>query len=413
MFLIRLALKNLTRHKRRVLITASIIAIGIAIFLIYDSIQIGMNRLSFNNIKNLETGDVQIVNKNYWEEREDLPMKNFIVEDQKLLSIIRKTPHFKALAPQLKFSANLNNGVDELPVIGCGIDPKLHQQVFTTDQYLIEGSMLSSGKYEAVLGKKLADLMELKVGDYLTLLFKTKGDTFNTIEAKITGLLHTNNPEINKNLVYVPLNIVQQALNLENKVSQVVVKLNQNGVAEQTAEKLSQKLARKNSNLTARSWRDSAGEVIAMSKAETVEKSIMMGLILLIAAIGIVNTIMLSSLERTQEIGMMKALGLKEKEIILIFMVEAMGIGLIGGVIGSIIGGIGVLYFNLQGINLATFGGVEDWGLPIMGRLYGYWNLSAFIFVILFGIIVSLLTSIFPAWWAARKDPVKAMYGQH
>jgi len=147
-----------------------------------------------------------------------------------------------------------------------------------------------------------------------------------------------------------------------------------------------------------------------MSKAETMEKSIMMSLILLIAGVGIINTIILSSLERTQEIGMMKALGLREKEIILIFMVEAMGIGLIGGLIGSILGSLGILYFNLKGINLAIFGGMEDWGLPIMGRLYGYWNPPAFIFVIIFGVAVSLLASIFPARWAARKDPVEAIY---
>ncbi|MBM7624602.1 ABC transporter permease [Sporohalobacter salinus] len=410
MFFIRLALKNLTRHKRRVLVTASIIALGIAIFLIYDSIQLGINKLSFNNIKNLETGDLQVVNEEYWAKQEELPLEDFIYQDQELLQIIKEISYFKALSLQLKFSANLNNGIDELPVIACGIKPQQHKRVFTTEQYLIKGRMIKDGKYEAVFGKRLADLMELEVGDYFTLLFRTPDDSFNTIDAEIVGLLHTNNPEVNNNLIYIPLEIAQQALNLNNKVSQVVVKLNRDEKAVEITEKLSKELTSYNQNLTAHSWRDSAGEVIAMSKVETIEKSIMMSVILLIAAVGIVNTIILSSLERTKEIGMMKALGLREREIILTFMVEAMGIGLIGGIIGSVMGSMVIFYLNIEGLNLSVFGGVEDWGLPIMGKLYGYWNPSAFLFVISFGIIVSLLASILPARWAARKDPVEAIY---
>ncbi len=414
MFFIKLALKNLTRHKQRVLITASIIALAMALFLIYDSFQAGLNEVSFNNIRNLETGHLQVVNKDYWEERDDLPTKNFLTQTQEVKDLVRKTPHYQAAAPQLKFSANLNNGVDELPVMACGIDPQQHHQVFTTGEYLVAGSMLESGKYQAVLGKKLADLMELKVGDYLTLLFKTRQDTFNTVDAEITGLIHTNNPDVNNNLVYIPLSLAQQALNVENKVSQIVVRLDQNGIAEQVTKELSVQLAEINSDLEAHSWRDSAGEVIAMSKAETVEKITITFLILLIAAVGIINTIILSSLERTKEIGMMKAMGLKEREIITTFMIEAGGIGLIGGLIGCILGGIVILYLNIYGVDLSTLmGDIGDWGLPVMGKLYGVWNLSAFIFVIVFGVVGSLLASILPARWAARMDPVEAMYGNH
>lgn len=409
-FFIRLALKNLTRHKRRVLVTASIIALGIAIFLIYDSIQIGINELSFNNIKNLETGDLQVVNKDYWAKREELPLESTMPQEQQLLQITREVPYFEALSPQLKFSANLNNGTDELPVVACGIDPQQHKKVFTTEEYLVEGRMFENSNHEAVLGKRLADLMELKVGDYLTLLFRTSKGTFNTIEAEIAGLIHTNNPDINNNLVYLPLETAQQALNLNNRVSQIVVKLDHDGKAVEAAKKLTTELTNYNQNLTVHSWRDSAGEVIAMSKVETIEKLIMMSVILLIAAVGIVNTIILSSLERTKEIGMMKALGLREKEIILTFMVESVGIGFIGGLIGSFIGSMAILYLNTQGLNLAIFGGAEDWGLPIMGRLYGHWNPLAFLFVNTFGIVISLLASILPARWAARKDPVEAIY---
>jgi putative ABC transport system permease protein len=137
-------------------------------------------------------------------------------------------------------------------------------------------------------------------------------------------------------------------------------------------------------------------------------------LILLIAVVGIVNTILLSSLERTKEIGMMKALGLREREIIFTFMIEAAGIGLIGGLIGCLLGGGVNIYLTSQGVDLTTMvGGLGDWGLPIMGKLYGVWNFPSYIFVVVFGVISSLAASYLPARWAARKDPVDAMYGNY
>ncbi|AGB40894.1 ABC-type transport system, involved in lipoprotein release, permease component [Halobacteroides halobius DSM 5150] len=414
MFLVKLALKNLTRHQRRVLITASIIALGIAIFLIYDSIQIGMNKLSFNNIRNLETGHLQVINKKYWSKRDQLPLKHLISQKQQLKSTITDLAHFKAVTPKLKFSANLNNGINQLPVIACGIAPKTYQQVFTIEEYLVAGRMIKKDKYQVIMGQKLAGLMDFKVGDYLTLLFKTKTGTFNTISAKITGLFHTNNPEINNNLVYIPLGIAQQALNLEGQITQLVVRLDQDGIAKKISKELERKLITKDNQLTVHPWRDFAGEVIAMSKAETAEKTTIMFLILIIAAVGIVNTILLSSLERIKEIGMMKALGLRVKEIVIVFVLEAMGIGLIGGILGSLLGSIIILYFNIYGINLSTFvSDLGDWGLPVMGQLYAYWNPSAFILVISFGVVVSLIASILPAFWAARKDPVEAIAGDY
>lgn len=414
MFIIKLAVKNLTRHKRRVLLTASIIALAIAIFLVYDAVQLGLNKLSFDNIRDLETGDLQVVDKDYWANREDLALDNLITPKQELMNLIQATDYFKAAAPQLKFSANLNNGLDELPVIAYGIKPRLHNQVFTTKDYLLQGSMLEEGSYEVLLAKKLANLMDFKVGDYSTLVFKTESESFNTIEAQITGLIHTNNPEVNSNFVYLPLGLAQEALQVDDQVSEIVIKLSEDGLARQVSSQLTQRLEQFFPQLEVHSWWDSAGEILAMSKVEEMEKLIMSGLILLIAAVGIINTIILSSLERRKEIGMMKALGVREREIILIFMLEAAGIGLIGAVIGSLLGAAVIAYLSLYGINLAALiGDLGDWGLPIMGKLYGVWNLSSFIFVINFAIIVSFLASILPAYWAARKDPVEAIAGRN
>ena len=410
MLLIKLALRNLTRHKRRVLAIAVILAIGIAVYLTIDSLMLGLTQMSFNNLINLETGHLQVVNQTYWSEREELPLKNLIDWNSDLKTKLKKPATIKSAMPQLKFSANLNNGIDEMPITGYGIDIKQSQEALSLEDYIVEGQYFTNDNYQAVLGKKLADLMELKVGDYLTLLVKTKTETFNTIEAEIVGLINTQNPDVNNNYVYVPLNIAQNALDVEGQISQLIIRLNNAKDLKSTRSLLKKAIALSDPNLAVRSWRDLAESVIAMNKAQNIETGFMMGIILIIAAIGIINTVILSALERTKEIGMMKALGFKKKEIVFIFMIEAAGIGFLGGIIGILLSGGGVYYLVTTGINLSALLGGQSFGLPIMGQLYGVYAPLHFLFIFIAGVILSIIASIPPAYWAAKKDPVKAIH---
>ncbi|MGM0501390.1 MAG: ABC transporter permease [Bacillota bacterium] len=411
MLLFKMALRNLSRHKKRVIAIAVILAVGISLYLTIDSLMLGLTEMSFNNLINLETGDLQLVNHKYWAEKEDLPLENLIAWDSNLKQRIKQIDAIKSVAPQLKFAAKLNNGVDELPVTGYGIDYQQAQKVFKTDNYILEGSYFSNDGYQAVLGKKLANLMDLKTGDYLTLLVKTSEKTFNTIDAEIVGLVNTQNPDVNRNYVYIPLNIAQQALNVEGKASQIVIKLNENRDVNAVVKQLNRSSIINMRELKAHSWRDLAKSVIAMNRAQNIETLVMMSIVLMIAALGIVNTIILAALERVKEIGMMKALGFRNKEIILMFMIEAAGIGFIGGLIALVLSGGGVYYLVHYGIDLSALLGEQTFGLPIIGQLYGKWAPFHFILIFGAGVILSVIASIPPAYWAAQQDPVEAIQG--
>ncbi|MCG8643169.1 MAG: FtsX-like permease family protein, partial [Desulfobacterales bacterium] len=160
-----------------------------------------------------------------------------------------------------------------------------------------------------------------------------------------------------------------------------------------------------------KSWKESAEGVIAMTKVGDIENQIIISLILIMAAIGIINVIILSAIERLKETGMMKAMGMKESEIIFVYMMESVWIGLIGGFLGVLLGAISVAYFVNYGIDMTMFGIMDmNYGIPIVNVIYGSWNPGAFIFVFFFGGIVALFSSILPARWAARKDPIDAIY---
>jgi putative ABC transport system permease protein len=373
-----------------------------------DSMIAGMNEMSYNTIIDYEAGHLQIVNQEYWEEKDELPLDNLFVADQELMEEVGDVKGYQNSSAELNFLARLNNGVNELPVIGKGINPDKFQEVFDMQDKFVEGSMFSPGEYRAVMGKRLADLLKLKTGDYITILFKDKNETFNTIDAEISGLVHTGNPNVNSNIVYLPLDIVQQALNVNNQVSKLIVRLDNKDIAVGAANELENSLNLIDNSLGVYSWNEL--EAVSVAGAKQAGNQLIMTIILLIAAIAIVNTVILAALERMEEIGMMKAMGLQTKEIIYIFVLESTGIGILGGFIGVIMGFVGVYLLSIFGIDFGAIFDVASFGIPIIGKLYGVWNPHAFLIVFSFGVIVSFLASILPAYWAADKDPVKAIY---
>jgi len=411
MFSIKLGLKNLTRNKRRNAITILVIAFAFFIYLFLDSVMVGMEEIAFDNIKDFETGDIQIAYPEYWEDREKLPLENLIYLNQEIEDSIKNGNGQLDISPELRFKANLNNGIDETEVIGLGILPEKYNAVYSTQEYLIDGSGFSLGESKAVIGKKLAELMDLKVNDYITLLVRTKEETFNTIDLEIGGLINTPDPLINNGIVFVPLDIARKALNVENGVSMMTIKTIKGEKIDPIIEEINQNFQKKNLSIKAYSWRESAKTVIAVGAAQEAETAIVLTVILMIGMIGIINNVILSALERTREIGMMKALGMREWEIVSVFMVEATGLGIIGGLAGCLLGAIGVGCMVKFGYDLSYIGGdMSLYGIPVIDKIYGVWNLPSFVFIFFLGLIFALFSSMIPAYWAAHKDPVKAIY---
>jgi len=410
MFSIKLGLKNLTRQKRRNIFTILVIAIAFFGYLFMESMMNGMEEMSFDNIKNFETGNVQVVHPAYWEEREELPLENLIHWDNELEETIRQTQGVTGVSPELKFSANLNNGIDEMRIIGLGVIPENYNEVFQTQDYFLEGSMSALSENKAVIGEQMAELLDLTINDYVILLVRTKEDTFNTIDVEIGGIVKTLNPVMNNRMVLVPLELAQERLNVEDSISVLSLKTS-SGEEETVIQSLEGYFRQINLPLQAYTWQESAKNVIALAVAKKSGAGAVLSVVLLIGMVGIINNIILSALERTSEIGMMKALGMKEWEIVFVFMVEATGIGVLGGFIGCLLGLVGVNWVVKNGIGFGFLGeDMSKYGVPILDRLYGVWNGSTFYYIFFLGIFVAILSSIIPAYWAAHKDPVEAIY---
>ncbi|NLK09275.1 MAG: ABC transporter permease [Firmicutes bacterium] len=410
MLFIKLALRNLARHRNRTFVTSTIIALAIFLFILMDSLIGGMTDMSYATLIDYEFGHLQIVNRSYWHEKEKLPLKNLLPWETVNHPAVRNISGLKGVSPELEFLGRLNNGINELPVVGKGIIPNDFYKVYPLADQFVEGAEFALGEHKAVLGKRLAELLKLDIGDYITILVKDKNETFNTIDAEVAGLVHTINPNVNSNYVYLPLDVVQQALAVDESISRLIIRLDEKDLAHKASRDLQGEFSQNNDQIGVYPWHEI--EAVSVADAKNAGIRVMLGVILLIAAIAIINNVILAALERMPEIGMMKAMGLEEKEIVYVFVTEATGIGVLGGFSGVILGALGVGVFRRVGVDFTTMMDLDmaQWGIPVLGKIYGSWSPITLVQGFIFAASASFLASILPAYWAARKDPIQAIY---
>ena len=412
MFLFKLALKNLKRRKKRTFIMALILATAVISFLLLDSLMIGMMDLSFGNVIDFETPHLEIAQKEFFAEIDDdeePPLEQAFIPEQSKLAELREIEGFRALTSVIDFSATFIAGRYDFPVLVRAIDEESFKAVFKHHEHLEKGEFISAGDSGVVIGKDLAEFFNLDIGDYYTLRFRDKDNYYSTLEGEIKGIISTPHPEVNQRTVLAARDqAVGRLAVAENSITQLMLRLENRDQALNKADLLAADFAE--TDFEVRSYRDASEMLVAIEAWGYLETYFILALILLVGAIGIVNAVVLSALERVEEIGMMKAMGLKEKEIVKVFVIEAGGIGVVGALLGSFLGGILNFFFVKYGFSLEGLWNPEALGLPLSGRLYGSWSLSSFSFIFIFVIIITVIASIIPAYWAARKDPADAIH---
>ena len=194
----------------------------------------------------------------------------------------------------------------------------------------------------------------------------------------------------------------------ENAANCWMIRLDDRSQAPTQAQDLQSRLG--GDDMVARSYREAAEFLVSVEAWGYIETYFLLALFLLVGAVGIAAAIVLSALERVSEIGIMKAMGLREPEIVRVFLLEAGGIGLVGGLIGCAIGAIGIALFATYGLDMSYFLDVEALSaFPLQGHLYGTWNVRSFVFILGIATVISLLSGLLPAHFAAKKDPIEAI----
>ena len=315
---------------------------------------------------------------------------------------IAKLPGVKAVTPRLLFPASLINGEDELPIIGVGVEPILDRNVFKLTKY-VRGRWIHKGETSVVLGKRAADLLQLKLGDSVTIRTQTKTNTFQALDLTIVGLIDSSDPVINESQMFVPLDTAEQMLGTGQAVSVVVVKTVNLDSLDQVIVQ-AQKMQFPGFQFRIKPWQEAADAVIASVQMKRIFVYVLLFLVAMIAIIGVVNSILLATLERNREIGILKAMGMTESEITRLFAFEAIGLGLFGGLIGTALGMVTNLYMVNVGLDIAKIYG-QNFSFSV-DKIYGVWDWNTIILAFGTGLVISFLAGWLPARKAAKVDSV-------
>jgi len=406
----RIAFRNIFRNKRRSVLTGLSIAVAVMIAVYLWSLIVGIMDDLFDNMIRLTCGHVRILNTDYVKRERMMPLEANIPDYLAVEKIVAANPNVTLTVGRIKFGVLLEHQDENKPVIGVGIVPENESQISHLDQKIIQGRMIKSGQEEMNIGVILARELGLNLGDTLTVITQTAYGSISAMNLKIVGIFSFGVQSIDKITFYIPLDKAQPLLDLDNAVTEIFIYVKDKDNAPEVAKEIKASLDQVYpGKYTTKAWQDQEVLYFYMTIARNVY-GFLYFLVLFLASFTILNTMFMAVLERTKEIGMMKALGMKNRQVMVVILLEAMLIGTIASFIGAVWGSGVAYYLATKGIDFtATFEkmGTVNFPLSYVYRAVFSWGIIFFGFCM--GVLFSVVAAIPPALRAAKMEPTEAL----
>lgn len=395
------------------MITASAIAFGLALFIWMDSFLLGFEKESERNSILYETGSAQIMDADYYENIEFMPLKHVIENPDTLLAKLGELdiPATK----RVSFGGEIFYRGESLSQKFYGIDLATNARLFNLEAVLAwenKNRMVQAGEKEILLGHSLAKTLGIVLGDVVDVRTRTRDGRAQTLSLKVVGLMKSLNPVLNESLGMIPLDVVDEQLQMKGGVTEIPLFIPEHKNLAKELTSLRQELGGSLQGLEIHTWDDLGGTLLKIVQGKRNVIFVLLFLLGVIAAVGISNTMLMAVFERIKEIGMMRAMGMIDRDIKRAFLFEAGGIGLIGAVAGLIMAlGLNV-YTIYVGFDFSWFLDKMDIGIQMPSLFRGAWNFDMMIAAPLMGIFVSMLVSHFPAKKALKMDITECLRHQ-
>nr|WP_239559261.1 FtsX-like permease family protein [Sporohalobacter salinus] len=406
------------RNKLRTSISILAIALSVALVVFVKGLVVGMIDNMFALHIQYKAGHAKIINQEY-QQKERLLSLNYPVDgfngegisnmEQKLTKI----DGVKRTLPRIKFrAAVIQDQKDELVrLMGWGVQPDKELEFTNIENKLTDGRMVKQGQKEVVLGKDLLQKLNLDVGEKITFLYQTSFGSFRGSTFKIVGQIDSGLKLLDKKAFYLPLDQTQRMLEMPGMATELLIETTNYRKIDQIMPKVKEvfKKAEAAEDYQIISWNRGYDMINMLQIAQRIYNFVYIFLIIL-AGIVVVNTMIMIVKERTKEIGMMTALGLKNQEILTMFIMEGTVMGLVGSLVGVIIGGTVTKIIAITEIidYSAAMSGVSENILlnPVVRPVVSGKTL---IYSFILGVVVTALTCILPARKAAKLKPADAL----
>lgn len=403
--ILRLAVKNSTRNRTRSLLTAGIIVGGTALFIISMSWLDGVwNQVLDESLD--ATGHVRVVTTAHASREALRPMDENIEDVAPVLEAVRSHPDVVAAYPIIETGATLTVGEEIGDVFGqvVGAPNAYFTDYLQADAKLVQGRWLVEGRQELVMGQKLVDRTGAKLGDEVVLLGSTQDGAMSPVKGTLVGIARAGRPTIDRR-VFIDFPTAQWMLDVPNGSIKVIAYAQTYEGGADLARSLSSVPAL--DNLDVESWENLAPWDGQLGMMDAI-RYILMLMVVTLAGLGVWNTMMMSVLERTREIGVLRALGMTRVGAVSLFVFEAAAIAVIGGAVGIVAGALPSLYMERVGFQYPE-SVMAQLDLAIPDTLYADLSVDIIWLAFLTALLTAVLGTIVPALRAASIQPDTAM----
>ena len=383
MYELFIALRHLTSRRRQTIF--SVLAVGLAVMMLMwsQAMMVGFTDEMYSKTVDTMMPHVTV------EPQED---EDYIHLYRNLIEDINEIDGVIGISPVLTGPATFEYKGKNKNVVMQGIQVEAHDSVMYINDNIIEGSFrdLEVSPNNVVVGDALAEKLDVEIGDTIDASFPEANPT----NLKVVGIYNSKTP-MDETLAFTSLSTVQDFLDVSNVVTTILVRGNDRERAQAISEEIDAM------GYPASGWKETNPEIIQTLKLEGTSNAITLGLIIIIASFGIVSTLFMVVMEKTKEIGMLMAMGVSRRSIMMIFVMESSILGLLGGVLGVTLGAAFAIYMGSYEYEMEVMAGISS--IPFVVRLQDA------VIIVLFTFLLNLIAGIYPASRASKLKPVEAI----
>ena len=402
--LVLLSLRNIFRNARRTAITVFSIVVGFAAMACFG----GFIEFSFEGLREstirTQLGHLQIYADGYWEKRVS-DLESVLIEDpEEVEERIAELPGVSTVTHRLTFSGLGTTGGATVNVSVVGVDLEGEQE-FSDFEILVEGRPLEPGDTEGgLIGEELRNGLGAKVGDWVTVLTSSFDGIINAVDFQVAGVVRSGSKEYDSVFVKVPIELAQRARET-GKVERIIVLLEDTDDLPELLPRIEEVLAGFDREFEIRRWDELAGFYEAVVALYTGLFRVFAGIVGVVVMFSVANTMTMAVFERTGEIGALRAIGARRSTLVSMFLLEGLGVGLIGS-------GLGVAASWLLAGAVEAIGGIPMPPPPGMTQGFqAYFSITGGVLLSAFAVtlVATLVSSVYPAFAASRIRIVEAL----
>ncbi len=403
---IKMAWRNVWRNWRRTLIATIAIILGLILLIFMEALIQGSDQAIYGNAVRLYGGNIQVHAPGFKDKASRLPLIPLDNPDE-VVEIARALPEVVSVSKRINTGGMVSSREGSYPVHIIAIQPESEASVSLVAKKITQGRFLTADDGDAILiGKQMADLLQVGVGDRILLLGKRKDGSMRQHSMTVVGIFNLGMGDAEKGLVYINLPTAQTLYNLRNQETEVSITLQRVGQEDAVMAAMQPKLT----NYEIDTFDTLNPEIRQALETKRVSLAVMGFIVLLMAAIGILNLMLMAVYERTREMGVLAALGLKGRQIMALFLLEGTFIGVVGAVVGCFLSWVLVAAVAQKGIDYSFTDGMGDIYALMGNTIYPYISVSAIINYGIGVIIIAALASLIPSWQASKQEPAEALH---